>query len=290
MPDENSAYTSVRLPDTVPGIGYTLKHRNCVEQLINYFCKKAVGKSDGNGVVFTSQDYKVMRNRGKCHDMDKIVTMLAYPQLTADYFHRMFQGHHEESMIEPPQKNKYDWIEMIFDMESAKYTKPDKQGGGAFAFASKYKQPIMPYLMPYFVIFGLNKTDTGIIEEIKESVNRPYYETDLVESILGYIHTTHIHLLDGVSRIDDEGYMAKFNSPVPYRHKSTQHPGGTLHQRPNQYSKLSKSVTKREMVHGTFEAELFDYDQLCLIPASELKNVNQQALNRVKQMGWNYQR
>lgn len=84
--------------------------------------------------------------------------------------------------------------------------------------------------------------------------------------------------------------MAKFNSPVPYRHKSTQHPGGTLHQRPNQYSKLSKSVTKREMIHGTFEAELFDYDQLCLIPASELKNVNQQALNRVKQMGWNYQR
>lgn len=47
-----------------------------------------------------------MVNRGKCHDMDKLLCSLSYPQLTADYFHRMFNGHHEESMIELQDKSK----------------------------------------------------------------------------------------------------------------------------------------------------------------------------------------
>lgn len=189
----NIGYTSIRLPDTVPGIGYTLKHHHCVKALIEFYCKKAIGKIYANGIVFTNEDYKVMVNRGKCHDMDKIVCSLAYPQLMADYFHRMFNGHHEESMIEPNQKSKYDWMEMIFDMESAKYTKRDKQGGGAYAFASQYKTYLMPYLQPYFELFGLNRQDTGIVQKIKTSVNRPYYESDLIEEIIEYIHTTRLH-------------------------------------------------------------------------------------------------
>lgn len=290
MNDKNTGYTSVELPCSVPGIGYTLKHRNAVEELIKYFCKKAIGKQDGNGEVFTQQDYQIMVNRGKCHDMDKLVCSLAYPQLTVDYLHRMFNGHHEESMIEPNQKSKYDWMEMIFDMESAKYTKPDKQGGGAYAFASQYRQYILQYMLPYFVLFDLNKEDSGIIESIKMSVNRKYYESDLVNAILNYMHTTHLHLLDGVSRIDDLGYMAKFNAPTPYRHPSTQRPSGTLHQRPVQICQNSNSVMRREMVHGTFEAQLFDMDKLCLVPASEVKCINNQALNIIKQLGWDYQR
>lgn len=286
----SQGYTSIELPSSVPGIGYTLKHRNAVEELIKYFCKKAIGKVDGNGVVFSQQDYVIMCNRAKCHDMDKLVCSLAYPQLTADYFHRMFNGHHEESMIEPNQKSKYDWIEMLFDMESAKYTKPDKQGGGAFAFVSMYKQYILQYMMPYFILFGLNKQDTGFVDSIKSSVNRKYYEIDLVNAIVEYMHTTHLHLLDGVARLDDVGYMAKFNSPTPFRHQSTQRPNGTIHQRPAPICQMSNSVMKREMVHGTFEAQIFDMDRICLISASNLKNINNQALSAVKQMGRDYQR
>lgn len=283
-------YTSIRLPDTVPGIGYTLKHRACVQKLIEYYCKKAVGKQSPDGVVFTKQDYQVMINRGKCHDMDKIVCSLAYPQLTADYFHRMFNGHHEESMIEPAQKSKYDWMEMIFDMESAKYTKKDKQGGGAFAFASQYKGYLMGYLLPYFRLFNLDKQDSGIIQSIKTEVNKPYYECDLIEAVLDYIHTTHIHLMDGVSRIDDKGYMAMFNSPTPYRHPSTQRLGGVDHVRPNSIANMSKSISRREMVRGSFEASLFDMDSICKIPVSQIQDINAKCLNIVKQMGWEYQR
>lgn len=280
------AFTSVELPDTVPGIGYTLKHRNAVEQLIRYYCKRAVNKPDGNGVLFTQKDYKIMLNRGKCHDMDKICVSMAYPQLMADYFHRMFNGHHEEAMIEPAQKSKYDWMEMIFDMESTKYTKADKQGGGAYAFASQYKQHIMGYLLPYFQLFGLDKQDTGIIDEIKASVNHKYYEVDLINAVTDYLHTTHLHLLDGLSRIDDKGYMAKYQSPVPFRHPSTQHSGGTDHSRPAPICSQSNSVMRREMVHGHFEASIFDMDAICELSADEVKAVNNSALARVKDMGY----
>ena len=273
------AYTSVELPDKVPGIGYTLKHRNAVELLIKHFCKQVVGKQDGNGIPFTQHDYNIMINRAKCHDMDKLLTSLSYPQLTADYFHRMFNGHHEESMIEPAQKSKYDWMEMIFDMESAKYTKPDKAGGGAYDFVSKYRQHILPYIMPYFVLFGLNKEDTGFVESIKHEVNRKYYESDLVDVIIEYIHTTHLHLLDGVSRIDDVGFMNVYNAPTPLRHPSTQRPNGTQHIRPNEAAKMSNSVMSREFVKGSFEAQLFDMDRICLLTAEQVKETNRSALN-----------
>lgn len=285
-----SAYTSVELPDTVPGIGYTLKHRNAVELLIRYYCKRAVGKPDGSGNMFTQQDYKIMINRAKCHDMDKICVSMAYPQLTADYFHRMFNGHHEESMIEPNQKSKYDWIEMIFDMESAKYTKADKQGGGAYAFASQHKQYIMWYLAPYFQLFGLNKADTGIIPEIKAAVNKKYYESDLIEAVTEYLHTTRLHLLDGLSRIDDEGFMAKYNTPVPLRHSSTQHKSGTHHSRPAEICSQSRSIMSRELVRGSFEAQLFDLDKICLLSAEQVKSVNNNALQCLRDMGHAYQR
>lgn len=285
MENINEVYKTVELPCSVPGVGYTLKHRSCVEELIRYYCKKAIGKRDGNGVEFTKQDYTVMLNRAKCHDMDKVMVSLVYPQLTADYFHRLFNGHHEESMIEVEYKSKYDWMEMIFDMESAHYTKADKQGGNAYLFASTYKPHIFAYLQPYFQLFNLVEPTT--IEEIKMAVNHKYYETDLMTAITQYLHTTHLHLLDGISRIDDIGYMTQYNAPVPLRHPCTQHKGGTQHQRPNQMSQMSRSVLSREMVHGTFEAQLFDYDKICAIPVADLSKWNNKALGCVQELGKN---
>lgn len=278
------AYKSVELQTAVPGIGYSLKHREAVKKLTVYFCKKAVEKVDGNGEIFTKRDYEIMCNRAKCHDMDKILASLSYPQLTADYFHRLFNGHHLESVIEPAEKSKYDWMEMIFDSESAKYTKPDKQGGGAYAFMSKHRTAIMCYLEPYFQLFGLNKLDTGFVKEIKDSLNHKIYEKDLDEAFLEYIHTTRIHLLDNLSRVDDKGYMQAFNRPVPMRHKATQCPGGVDHRRPNDICATSRSIMAREMINGTLEAEIFDFDSICILTADQVKVLNQQALGVIEQL------
>lgn len=282
---ENRPYETVEIPANVPGVGYTLKHRKAVAMLIDYHCTKAVGKTDGNGVLFTSNDLSIMKNRAKCHDMDKVLTSLSYPQLTADYFHRMFNGHHPEGVIEINQKSKYDWIEMIFDWESSAYTKPDK-GMSAYEFATTRQQHLLPYVMPYLQLFGFTEIEANrvLIQDIVKEARKPVYETDLIDAILCYIHTTHIHLLEYISRIDDVGYMQTFNAPAPFRHPSTQAPNGTLHQRPNAYVSHSNSLARREFVQGTLEAQIYDLDKICKIPVSEIPSLNARGRMAMEQM------
>ena len=262
----SSAYTTVELPSDIPGIGYTLRHRMAVELLIQYHCKKVIGKVDGLGNTFTKEDYIIMYNRGICHDMDKICCGLCYPQLTVDYFHRLFNGHHIDGLIE--QKSKYDWIEMIMDWESAAYTKPDK-GKNAYH-----------YVEPYLVLFNFNKEEVKLIESIKDKIPNKVYESDMIEAIIKYIHTTHIPVLNYVSRLDDIGFMRTFNKPTPFRHKQTQNTKGVYFQRPNGYVASHKFSMDREMIRGSLEAQIFDMDKICRIPASMCKEIN----NKLKSM------
>ncbi|SFQ40431.1 hypothetical protein SAMN02910358_01946 [Lachnospiraceae bacterium XBB1006] len=278
------------LPVDVPGVGYTLKHRYAVEALISHYCKQAIGKKDGNGERFTEQDYQRMLFRGKCHDMDKILCGLCYPQLTADYLHRLFATHHEEGLLDMDQRCKYDFMEMIFDMESAKYTKPDKWGGGAYAYATQYKQNIIGTLLPYFQLFGLDKEDSGVLASIKEQVEHPYYEEDLLDAITTYLHTTHLHRLNGVARLDDRGFKELFEEPVPFRHPATQKKDGTVFTRPSKLTAASKSFQNREMMRGTYEAQLFDMDALCTILPEDIDKINEKALEYLKIMGREHQR
>lgn len=84
--------------------------------------------------------------------------------------------------------------------------------------------------------------------------------------------------------------MAMFNAPVPFRHPATQRPNGVDHSRPNSVAFMSNSINRREMVHGSFEASIFDMDKICMIPASQVQSINSKCLNIVNSMGWQYQR
>lgn len=273
----SSAYTTVELPSDIPGIGYTLRHRMAVELLIQYHCKRVIGKVDGLGNTFTKEDYIIMYNRGICHDMDKICCGLCYPQLTVDYFHRLFNGHHIDGLIE--QKSKYDWIEMIMDWESAAYTKPDK-GKNAYGVATSFNKDIYHYVEPYLVLFNFNKEEVKLIESIKDRIPNKVYESDMIEAIIKYIHTTHIPVLNYVSRLDDIGFMRTFNKPTPFRHKQTQNPKGVYFQRPNGYVASHKFSMDREMIRGSLQAQIFDMDKICRIPTSMCKEIN----NKLKSM------
>ena len=277
----NEAYKTVEIPANTPGIGYSLKHRKAVMGLIDYYCKKVIGKRDGKDDIFTQRDYQIMHNRGICHDMDKVLGGLSYPQLTADYMHRMMNGHHIEGFVEVGYKSKYDWIEMIFDWESAVYTKPDK-GMSAYEFATTRCPDILEYVKPYLQLFGFTSKERTIIESIRVEAMKPVYETDLVDAIVQYMHTTHIHLLDCVSRIDDRGYTKVFRQPAPYRHQSTFKARGTVHRRPNAYTKAHPHSLNLEMVNGTIEAQMFDMDGLCQLKVSELKSLNKVCAERDK--------
>ena len=273
---------TVEIPSTIPGVGYTLRHRICVEALIKYYCKRAIGKYDGNGVLFTEKDYKIMVNRGKCHDMDKLCTGLCYPQLTADYFHRLFNGHHAESIV-TDVNCKYNWIEMVFDWESARYTKPDK-GKCAYEVATTFNNHLYPYVKPYLELFGFTKINNKKLDCIVKKIPTKVYEEDLMKSILNYIQTTHIHRLEGVSRIDDMAYLGVYGQPTPFRNIITQQGYTLKRQRPNNYVNSSNSLAKRELINGTIEAQVFDFDALCLLNTSNLSAINKSCMNIYKDL------
>lgn len=276
-----AGYSTIELPSDVPGIGYTLRHRIAVELLIDYHCKRVIGKADGYGNIFTKEDYITMHNRGICHDMDKVCNGLSYPQLTVDYFHRLFNGHHIDGVL--TEKSKYDWIEMIMDWESAAYTKPDK-GKNAYGVVTSFNKDLFNYVVPYLKLFDFYSDQVKLIESVKNKIPNKVYECDLIDAILKYIHTTHIHVLSYVSRLDDIGYMRTFNKATPFRHKQTQKPNGVYFNRPNNYVASHKFSNDREMIHGTLEAQIFDMDKICRIPATRCNDINRILKNDYGQM------
>jgi hypothetical protein len=270
-------FNSVVLPDTLPGVGYSLKHKLAVEALIKYYCKRAIGKTDGNGQVFTEEDYQIMLNRGTCHDMDKILMMLSYPQLTADYYHRMYNGHHVEGFVHD-NSCKYDWIEMIFDWESARYTKPDK-GKCAYEVATTFNSHLFEFVKPYLQLFGFTSISNTCIKSIKDAVNKTLTEEDLTDSFLRYIHCTHLHRLEGVSRIDQKAYYQFYGRPCPLR-KSIMYCS-----RPTSYTSQSRSLTARELIQGGIEVNAFDMDTLCTIKVDEIPKIEKVVKKKIDELG-----
>lgn len=255
-------YSSVKLPCDVPGIGYTVKHRRVVNLLMKKYAKQMLDNKQIN-----KKDYNILINRGKCHDMDKILMSLSYPQLTADYFHRIFNGHHMECIME--EQSKYDYIEMIMDMESAHYTKPDKPGN-AYIFCSQFRPWVFKEAKQYFDILGLDETiytDKCILKQAQE----PVYEAELINNIVDYIHTTGIHMMDNMARIDDEG-IRKMGDITPLRHPKTAK--NNTFKRPADVCNMSKSIMNLELIRGSIWAQLFDMDKICLLSVEDRKRVN----------------
>lgn len=283
----SKVYDSVELPANVPGIGYTLKHRNAVQALIEHYCKKAIGKIDGNGVPFTHKDYTVMVNRGKCHDMDKLLMSLSYPQLTADYLHRLMNAHHNESIVESRFCTKYDYMEMIFDCESARYTKPDK-GKCAYDVFTSFKQSLYKDVRPYLELFGFTKSvgADDVIQDIALSVRKPVTEEDLVNAIISYMHTTRLHRLQYLSRVDDRGHIEMYGKSPYARHVATdvKRGGKLVFQRPSVPETQSRSLSDRAFIHGRVEVQKFDLDRLCMLTVEQLQEVENAYKVRCKEL------
>ena len=269
MSNIEEPYSSVEIRCDVPGIGYTIKHKRVVRALIDHYCKQVIGKVDGNGEVFTKEDFEVMHNRAICHDMDKILCGLCYPQLTVNYMHRLFNPHHIESVI--TWKSKYDCIEMIFDWESAPYLK--SYGYNAVGVLKEFNQDLSSFITPYLQLFGFTSDEVVLLPEIVEVTKPPVYETEIIGLICEYMHTTRLHQLQSMSRIPDERYKMLKHKPVPFRHTGTQRKNGTYFERPNNYVREHKRLHSSEYIHGTIKAQIFDMDAICKLKASEVPTV-----------------
>ena len=85
---------------------YTYKHRKLLAFLAQKYDK----------------DNKELLERLKIHDLDKMFLLLFYDKKVIEPVHRALATHHDNEL----EKSELDYIEMVLDWESARYTKPDK--------------------------------------------------------------------------------------------------------------------------------------------------------------------
>lgn len=126
-------------------IDYTYKHRKVVKLL----AEKYFG---GNEDLLAQVEL---------HDLDKLFTYLFYDKKVASKLHREQNPHHANEV----EKTDLDYIEMVLDWESARYTKPDKPLNAydtLYAYYPEMEEVILPILQE----MGIAETNTPMEEDI----------------------------------------------------------------------------------------------------------------------------
>lgn len=150
-------------------IKYTYKHRKIVLFLANKYVK--------------NKKEEVI-NQVKKHDMDKMFLYLFYNKKDASNIHRCFSSHHENEL----HKNYVDYVEMVLDWESARYTKPDKPLN-AYDTLYKYYPDMEENVLPILKEFELDRSRQDAEEDVLEyaksldNISIKDIENEMVQSI-----------------------------------------------------------------------------------------------------------
>ena len=138
-------------------IEYTYLHRKVVMYLANKYIKK---------------DKEKILKQIQYHDMDKLFMYLFYDKKDVSAMHRKLSLHHENEI----EKNYIDYIEMILDWESARYTKPDK--------------PLNAYeILPILKEFEIDKPNLPMEKDVLEYANslKNISMEDIEKELIDYI-------------------------------------------------------------------------------------------------------
>ena len=150
-------------------IEYTYKHRKIVMYLANKYVKdEAVLKQIQN------------------HDIDKLFMYLFYNKKDVSALHRQLSLHHENEI----EKNKADYIEMVLDWESARYTKPDKPLN-AYDTLYKYYPEMEKEILPILKEFNIDKPNLPMeqdVVEYAEKIKNTKTE-EIKQELINYIET-----------------------------------------------------------------------------------------------------
>ena len=147
---------------------YTYKHRKILVFLANkYF------------------DNEALIERLKHHDMDKMYLLLFYEKKDIESYHREMSSHHDNGI----EKKELDYIEMVLDWESARYTKDDKPFN-AYDTMVKFYPHLEDKILPILKQIGLDKStldkDEDVVEYAKSLAN--VSEEDIKEELIDYIN------------------------------------------------------------------------------------------------------
>ena len=129
-------------------IEYTYKHRKIVMYLANKYVKEN-----------KEETIKQIEN----HDIDKIFMYLFYNKKDVSELHRKLSSHHKNEI----EKNKIDYIEMVLDWESARYTKPDKPLN-AYDTLYKYYPEMEKEILPILKEFNIDQPNLPMEQDVLE--------------------------------------------------------------------------------------------------------------------------
>ncbi len=146
---------------------YTYKHR----KIMSFLAKK----------YFNSEE---LMERLKDHDMDKMFLLLFYDKKSINKFHRSMSLHHDNDL----PKSELDYMEMVLDWESARYTKDDKPLN-AFDTMKEYyphlKEQIIPILEKIGLAYSTLEKEEDVLEYAKTLDNTTI--DDIKNEMIDYI-------------------------------------------------------------------------------------------------------
>ena len=152
---------------------YTYVHKKIMEYMVEKYCVDEYVKTE-------------MLKRIKNHDMDKLTSYLFYPKPVAAKNHRANMPHHVNNDL---NKDMFDYIEMVFDWESARYSKSDKPMNAYDALYAYYPE-LEDKILPILKGFNLAKPTNGFEEDILNyslKLQKEVNEDLIIEEIIEYI-------------------------------------------------------------------------------------------------------
>lgn len=126
-------------------IKYTYKHRKIVMKLAEVYFK----------------DNEEVLEQVKYHDLDKLFLYLFYDKKTVSKINRDVTSHHENDL----EKTYLDYVEMVLDWESARYTKPDKPLN-AYDTLVNYYPTMEGEILPILEMMGIAEANLPMEEDI----------------------------------------------------------------------------------------------------------------------------
>lgn len=147
---------------------YTYKHRKVMTFLAHKYCNNPE-----------------LLERLKYHDLDKMYLLLFYDKKDIENFHRSISSHHDNEL----KKTELDYIEMVLDWESARYTKEDKPlnaYGTLYKFYPSLEDKILPILKKLNIdksTLDKEKDVVGYVETLSNIT-----EEDIKKELINYIN------------------------------------------------------------------------------------------------------
>ena len=151
-------------------IKYTLMHRRAIKAVME--------------IYVLEEDKEEVMKRYLVHDMDKVLmNLLDIPGDEIKKIHRSSKSHH---YIDGKEYSRIDYIEMIIDWESARYTKDDKPLNAKNTLI-KYYNNIYGEIMPLLREMGLDNDSDEKDERVIKLINYNLSDEDIKNEIDQYV-------------------------------------------------------------------------------------------------------